>query len=68
MSINMEKEQTTRGEYQRVLADFIGAFKEKDPWWHCIQGRADDDDVTPSLAEMIGLPNETTVSFFKEEN
>jgi hypothetical protein len=46
----------------RVLAEFIGVFKEKDPCWHCIQGRADDDDVTPSVTEMIGLPDETAMS------
>jgi hypothetical protein len=55
----------SREEYRRVLAGFIGAFKDKEPWWHAILGRVDAHDTTRSLPEMIGLSKETALSFFE---
>jgi hypothetical protein len=55
----------SREEYRRVLAGFLVAFKDKEPWWHAILGRVDAHDTTRSLPEMIGLSKETGLSFFE---
>jgi hypothetical protein len=48
----------TQEEYHKVLVSFFIGVQHKYPWWYPIIARVDEDKVTLSVPEMMGLDDE----------